>query len=323
MSTMAAVKASAASTNNGAGSTIRVVSMRTGLPMETLRAWERRYGFPAPERRPGSNRRLYSAADVDRLAAIRLAIARGFRVGDVIDKPLVELRVLADQAERGAAISETRGTSPESSVSRLLALLAEDRVPELEGELRRVASALGPKSFAVDIAHPFAVEVGAGWERGELSVRHEHLATECLVTQLRHMLSTYQDIEARPRVLLATVPGESHTLPLQIVALYLIAIGATPRLMGGSAPPTEIVDAAIALGADAVGLTVTPTCDRTHARRDLKTMRRSLPAGLPVWIGGAGAAALGIADANTHVVTSWAAIDAVVAHTRGSRRIRR
>ena len=56
------------------GETIRVVAKRTGLGMDTLRAWERRYGFPKPERRPGSNRRIYSPAAVERLASLLVAL---------------------------------------------------------------------------------------------------------------------------------------------------------------------------------------------------------------------------------------------------------
>ncbi len=306
------VKAPAPSLKESEGSTIRVVSARTGLPMETLRAWERRYGFPRPIRRSGSNRRLYSASDIERLVSIQQALDRGYRVGDVIGKTAAQLADLRTLALPPAA-------EPSQTDGQLLELLAHDHVAELESQLRRAAAALGPRRFVTELAHPFAVRVGDAWANGRLSVRHEHVATECLVTQLRQMLASYQDIEARPLVLLATLPGEPHTLPLQMVAVYLAAIGAKPRLLGGSTPPHELVESARVFGADAVGITVTPTSDPELTRKAVKSLRRELPREVAVWIGGGGAAALDSDDEGTRVVTSWMAIDEAVAACRAER----
>lgn len=303
--------------------TIRVVAARTGLGMETLRAWERRYGFPRPERRPGSNRRLYSGDDLARLVAIRRVLERGFRVGDVIGKNMGQLEQLAlpDRADVSDHRTTTRAAVP--PIGRLLELLAKDRIPELEAELRRSAVAVGPRRFATEVAHPLAIAVGERWAEGKLSVRHEHLATECLVTQLRVMLASFQDVEGRPLVLLATLPGEPHTLALQIVALYLVAIGAKARLIGGSTPPAEIAASARTLRVDAVGVSVTPTASRKEMRRGLTLLRQKLPANIPLWIGGSGAEALEIDAKGTALVTSWDALDEVVATCLQGRQERR
>lgn len=301
------------------GSTIRVVSARTGLAMETLRAWERRYGFPRPQRRPGSNRRLYSESDVERLVAIRAALDAGYRVGDVIGKNMPELAGLADRASaRPTPIaSDASGAAP----AHLVGLLERDAIGELEAELRRSASLLGPRRFVTDLAHPFAVQVGNAWSEGRIEVRHEHIATECLVTQLRYMLSTFQDIDARPRVLLATFPGEPHTLALQMVALFLFAVGAKPRLLGAATPPDDLAEGVRRLGADVVGLTVTPSCDLRQARRDVASLVRKLPAGVPIWIGGGGAPELKVDGERARVLLSWDAIGRAVdeARMRGGR----
>jgi len=288
--------------------------MQTGLAMGTLRAWERRYGFPKPQRRLDSNRRLYSRADLERLLAIREALDRGYRIGDVVHKTLPQLRALTGAQAAGATGPTSTG---DADVEALLELLASSNLAELEAHLRRAAATLGPRRFLTDLAEPFMRRVGAAWAGGRLSIRHEHLATECVVTQLRQMLASYQDIDARPLVLLATLPGEQHTLPLQMVALYLVALGAKPRLLGGSTPPKDIIECASALGVDIVGLTVAGTADKTPARRDIKALQRGLPAGVHLWIGGSGASLVTSPNKTTRVLASWTAIEEAVTHYRG------
>lgn len=306
------------------GSTIRVVSSCTGLAMETLRAWERRYGFPKPERRPGSNRRLYSQADIERLLAIQRALAGGYRIGDVVSKSMGELgRLPLDRVNQDEPAVAVRPSSAahftQADCDQLIQILARDDLAELEAKLRFSAGSLGPRRFIVELAHPFAVAVGQAWADGRLSVRHEHLATECLITQLRQLLASYQDISGQPLVLLATLPGEHHTLSLQMVALFLVVVGAKPRMLGGNTPVRDMVDAAKALGADAVGITVTTTCDRTTAKKSVARLRKALPSTVQIWLGGDGAAALGFDDERTRIVGSWAAIEECVVLMRRRR----
>src|SRR5690606_17590983 len=71
------------------GLSIRVVVNRTGIPADTLRMWERRYGFPKPSRRAGGSR-LYTEEDVVRLKLVSQALAAGFRPGEVVPLPVEE-----------------------------------------------------------------------------------------------------------------------------------------------------------------------------------------------------------------------------------------
>jgi len=130
------------------------------------------------------------------------------------------------------------------------------------------------------------------------------------------MLATYQDIHASPVVLLATFPGELHTLPLELIALYLVVTGAKPRLLGGPTPAREIAESARALRADVVGVAVTLKDDPKQIRAHVKALRGSLPPHVPLWIGGAGAADLEHGHEDTRVLTSWDAIERAVVEWR-------
>ncbi len=308
----------AADRQTSSASSIRVVSDVTGLPMDTLRAWERRYGFPKPERREGSNRRLYSAEDVERLGWIARALERGYRPADVIEKPAAEISaLLGEQPSDHARDPEFTSRAPKRGalvdVAALMDLLSSDDVSGLEAELRLAAAALGPRRFVTDAAHPLAIAVGEAWAAGRLAVRQEHLMTECLTTQLRQLLGAQQDVSGGPVVVLATLPGEQHTLGLQMAAVYLAVSGIKPRLLGPDAPPGEILSAVNALDARAVGLTVTPAADVAKTRRALRGLAPELPRRVPIWIGGGAASRFASVSSAVRVLESWAAIDVAIA----------
>jgi len=300
-------------------SSIKVVSELTALPMGTLRAWERRYGFPKPERREGSNRRVYSSAQIERLRAVARALTRGYRPGDVIRMPLNELSALLDGTLDGTLDARSpRGGSAIADVLTFIELLEQDQAKRIDDELRLAAAALGAKRFVVELAQPLAVAVGKAWELGQIEIRQEHLMTECLTTQLRALLATHQVANGEPTVVLTTLPGESHTLGLQMVALYLALGAARPRLLGASTPPDQVIAAAHAFGAQVVGIALTPAADLASARRDLQRLARSLPSSTALWLGGAGASALGKLPERIEAIDSWAALDAALARARAT-----
>lgn len=286
--------------------------------MEVLRAWERRFGFPRPERRPGSNRRLYTQADVARLIAIRHALDAGYRIGDVIEKSLPELEMLGPSGTTSIVDATSAPPRTVAEARDLIVLLRANEIERVEDALLDASSRLGPKRFVTDVAHPFAVAVGEAWASGDLSIRHEHMATECITTRLRQILSTYRDVDAAPVVLLATLPGELHTLSLQMVAVYVAAANAKPRLLGASTPPAEILQAANTLGAGVVGLTVTPTCDLAEARRAVRTLRRDLPPKVTLWIGGSAASSLDLDSETAQIVSTWRGLDEALDEARRS-----
>ena len=297
-------------------SSIKVVSELTGLPMGTLRAWERRYGFPRPARPEGSNRRLYSKADVERLRTLATALERGYRPSDVIALPPLELKALL--GEETEPVRSAPGGGALADVDTLLELLARDEVKRIEDELRLAAAALGPKSFVTELAHPLAVAVGKAWAEGKIAIRQEHLMSECLTTQLRTLLAAQQAVEGSPTIVLTTLPGEPHTLGLQMVALYAALSAAKPCFLGASTPPEQIIAAARAFDARVVGITLTPTTDVATASRDLGRLARGLPRGVALWAGGAGLQELGRISSRVEPVSSWTALDAALAKVRAT-----
>lgn len=71
-----------------------VAARLAGLPVETLRVWERRYGVSAPERSE-HGQRLYSAEQVRKLGMLKRVVDMGHAIGTVARLSADELTALA------------------------------------------------------------------------------------------------------------------------------------------------------------------------------------------------------------------------------------
>ena len=63
------------------GLNIAAMTKRTGVPADTIRKWEQRYGVLDPERTPGGQRR-YSELDVARVEWLKARLQEGYRIGE-------------------------------------------------------------------------------------------------------------------------------------------------------------------------------------------------------------------------------------------------
>ena len=286
---------------------IRVTSRLTSIELDTLRMWERRYGFPRPERTSGGSR-VYSEEDVGALKLIKRALEQGYRPGEVVGKPREELAQLVLVASQ----SPSRAATATPTMATLLAALGRDELALLRAELRQAAVMLGPKRFLVEVAHPICVRVGELWADGKLEVRHEHMLSECLSAQLRVLMSAYEDRPGAPRVLLATLPNERHGLGLAMAEVYLAASQVTPVLLGVDTPAEQIVKAARSHAVDAVGLLVTQASDLKATKSHVRWMLGELPRRVCIWVGGAGGAELGLRDEAVRVVGTWSEMDEAI-----------
>ena len=282
---------------------IRVVSRLTGVEPHTLRMWERRYGFPKPARCSGGDR-LYVKSDVEALLLIRRALINGYRPGEIVHKSLADLELLVGAAPP----APTSGAFP--SVGEALHALTSDDLTSLQSQLKRAAFLLGPKRFVTEFAQPASVRVGELWADGKMEVRHEHVFTECLSSQLNLLLSAFDDVAHGLSVLLAALPGEVHGLGMEMIAVVLAASHVTPRLLGVDTPPQQIVAAAAAYRCDAVGIAITRPADLKQIELQLRWMLAELPRRVPIWAGGPGASGLDVEG--VVIVRDWAELDASI-----------
>lgn len=274
----------------------------TGLSADVLRVWERRYGFPCPARDP-TGARCYDVAAVQRLALLQRALQRGHRIGSVIGLDDSELETLVEQ--RDSPFTTEPGQS--NAVQRIMAALCSDDDVRLVHELRYAALNLGIRPFIREIVTPLTQIVGQAWEQGRIQIRHEHLLSDVLTTQLRMMWASQLGERGR-RVLLATLPSEQHVLGLEMAATYLATLGVIPRSMGANVPPREIADAAEALEVDGVALSVSAGADLVTTQLNMNLLGERIAGRIPIAVGGAFAHRLVLPQA-AELVATWSALE--------------
>lgn len=286
------------------GYSIRVASRLTGVSADTLRMWERRYGFPKPARN-GSHVRVYSDADVERLILVSRALKAGYRAGEVIRRDSAELRQLLSNS------AQVQANTPRESatVDALLNAVADDDAIAVRNGLRQAVATLGPRKFLLEVASPLVEQVGEAWSAGRLAVRHEHLLTHALSTQIRLLLSAYETENNGPVIVLTTLSQEQHGLGIEMAALYLALDGASPRMLGVDTPADQIVEAAVALRARVVGISVSRASDPEATRERVRWMLGELPPSVELWLGGKGAPVLKPHSARVFDTRSWEDVD--------------
>jgi len=135
---------------------IAFVERSTGIGRETLRIWERRYGFPSP-RRDASGDRSYSSEELDHLRVIKRLLDQGYRPGRVVKMTNAELAALApgESATGGGALSDAH--------AEFLDLLNRAEPAETQDWLRRRLAAEGLAGFVLNTLTPLADAVGDAW----------------------------------------------------------------------------------------------------------------------------------------------------------------
>ncbi len=263
---------------------IQAVAEMTGISAHTLRAWERRYGVPRPMRTKSAYR-LYAQRDVDQVRAIRALCEQGLSTNEAA-------ALASDAALTAQRVPTVTGTTAHQQVAdRLVAATVGMDGGEIEGVLALAAAAGPPHVVLEQVLRPAALRIGELWERGTISIAHEHLFSELVGSTLRDLLRIRQPARPRHRILLACFATEEHTLGLYGAALHLAEVGFFTTLLGARTPPEAIRVARDAARPDLIGLSLTVAASATPAPTLLRQYARA--AGEVPWVvGGPGASIL-------------------------------
>lgn len=265
---------------------IKAVSQATGLSIETLRAWERRYRIVEPNRDP-NGRRSYHPEDVVRLRKLREATERGHPIGRLVRMDETSLARLLHEPE-----PRRQGAAASTFVERILDAARRFAAAECEQALTLAVSLMAPSRLIEEVLEPLLHEVGDRWHQGEFSIAQERLVSTTVRKHIGLILDVYDRTARRPAIVFATLPGERHELGLLMSAMLCASHGCKVHYLGPDLPAREIARFAAAIEARVVALSVVLMDSLEHVPEQLDAMREELGADTPIWLGGAAAQGL-------------------------------
>lgn len=308
-------------TSKGGKYRIQAVAEMTGVSAATLRAWERRYGFPSPER-TSSSYRLYSDQDVELIQRMRqLCDEEGMSVGQAA-------QVIMRVREHAPPPPLSPRADPFGVARDQILQAISEFDPQRIEQAVRTAMFLGSAVTVFDrILGPALRVVGERWHEGELSVGQEHLASEIIGSAAREMLRLLQPAQRDRLAVLACFADEEHSLPLLAVAFWFVEWGIHPIVLGARTPPAAVRHAREALKPQLLGLSATVK-PAPHRVRELLDGYAAACEDTPWIVGGAATEDIaeavheagGIALPGRDLTELRAPIEGLFARTRGRRR---
>lgn len=263
---------------------IAAVERDTGLSKDTLRVWERRYGFPMPVR-DTYGERAYPLEQVEKLRVIKRLLDNGHRPGRVVTMGIEELQSIGESL---SASPQRFAASDATDFRDYIGAIKAHDVDGLRRLLGQAMMRMGAGSFVCDVIAPLNTMVGDAWMRGQIEVFEEHMYTESVNIMLRNAISTMPtaSAQAHPRILLTTFPQEPHGLGILMAEVMMSLEGCHCISLGTQTPIWDIVLAATAHKADIVALSFTASQNPNYVISGLEELRSKMPASISIWAGG-------------------------------------
>lgn len=249
----------------------------TGVPRETLRKWEIRYGVVAPVRSEG-NYRLYDDEAVRRLSVMRDLVDAGWA-------PRIAARkVLEEPTGSASALPSAEEGSPLSHLDELISCALDFDVVRLESLVDKAFAQAELPVVVDDWLLPSLVRLGEAWQRGDISIAGEHFVSAAVLRRLSQEFHQLPHPGAgAPMVMVGLARGSRHELGVMAFAMVLRSRGVAVTYLGADLPIEAWIDTARAVRPDAVVLGV-PTIEDLPAVREAV---QSISAMAPVLLGGA------------------------------------
>lgn len=272
--------------------TIQQLSKEIGIGIDTLRIWERRYGFPVPGRNTRGHR-SYSGDQVDELRIVKKLQSLGLRPGKIFALSSAERRELLTEA-----------LEQERPPNKAMQQLTKEYAPsQIDQELRTQRQKLGLANFVHQFAVPLLKALDQGWTEGSISIAREHLVSDRLEELLREQLAIEQPPQSQKQLLFLTLSGERHKLGLLLAAVLFHAEGIGCIFLNEELPLSEIPQLASELQIDGVALSFSGHYSTRQAKNDLASLRNQLDQRIKL-ISGGQAVQVGIQMTNLITCTS-------------------
>lgn len=256
---------------------IGALARAIGVPVETLRTWERRYGFPQPIRTPRGHRR-YSMETLERLRAVVSALREGHSASTVMRAEPPALNVLSQTTKRPKTRRKLRADRAREEAAALLerwfALVRINDHRQLRRELTAALNQLGPQAFFEELLDPFEVSLRKSATARGLNERYASVALDSIEELLSRFARPLMTAAYGPLIAWASPLRECQDFDFTRVVMLLALNNLRVIDLGPNAKVPVLARSLREQGAQALVLSVSPEvrcamlsayCDEIHA----------------------------------------------------------
>lgn len=235
---------------------IQAAAIRSGVHANTIRAWEQRHQAVAPQR-SDTGRRLYSEADIKRLALLRRATESGYRIGNIAGRTTAKLGELVEKSRRERrqaeeSLERPRTDSVMEHFDRCMSALMKLDTSALQETLSRATRELSPPFFLEDLLTPLIHHVRGECYRGTFGNSHLRVF-QAIVSSYLLLLNARVDTAVPPEIIICSLKRDNELYALRASAA-INANGFPSIYLGDQATAKDVIEAYDTSGARIVVL---------------------------------------------------------------------
>jgi MerR family transcriptional regulator, light-induced transcriptional regulator len=265
---------------------IKAVAQMVGLLPVTLRAWERRYGFPSPSR-GGQGYRLYSEHDLQTLRWLKAQLDSGMNIGQAAQQ-LHQMRQTGKDPASDAFLHNEQTLSMTNLQSKVFSSLKQYNTQSSADALRQALNIFSVEEVFADLIEPILVQVGDEWHKGQLSISEEHFITEFFQEQLLSMLSVTVKPFRVGTIIAGCMPGELHQIGLLMLVILLRMRGWNVIFLGPNMDLDHLDELILSLNPRLLLFSATLSDTAKKVQNLTRVMKKIEKSGPPIVLGGQG-----------------------------------
>jgi DNA-binding transcriptional MerR regulator len=226
---------------------LKVVVQETGLKPDTLRAWERRYGLPQPQRTEGGHR-LYSQRDIDTLKWLVARQKEGMNISRAVElwgllqeegqDPLQSS--ISPGPDSPAVLPAPGGAALDNLRQEWFGACMAFNEAGAEQILNQAFALYQVETVCLELLFKGLAQIGSGWYEGGITVQQEHFASELAVRRIEALIMGSPAPHRPSRILLACPPAEEHTFSPLLLTLFLRRRGWDVLYLGANVPADRL-----------------------------------------------------------------------------------
>ncbi|HWQ04796.1 MAG TPA: B12-binding domain-containing protein [Longilinea sp.] len=268
---------------------LRVVLKETGLRADVLRAWERRYELPKPQRSAGGHR-LYSDYDIATVKWLHARQSEGLSISRAAD--------LWKELITSGQDPLDRPSTPSTIENRVISLV-EGRLEGLRSQwvkaclnfdafkaddiVNQAFAQASVESVCFEILQNGLQEIGNLWHQDTATVQQEHFATALALRRLETLISAAPQPVRSKTILVGCPASEWHTFPVVLLTLMLRRRGLNVINLGANIPLEHLDQTAAGIRPDLIVLAAQQLSTVAALRSAAVLLKHS---GIPLGYGG-------------------------------------